>query len=196
MVPEVLTTERFVLRRFNRRDSEALWRAVADSLPELSKWMPWAHPNYARDEAAAYIRDSNQSWKEGRAYDFTIRTPNDPERHIGNVSIWQVSRLGRVAEIGYWIRTSDTSTGAATEVTRRMIDVGFHELSMHKINLRIAEGNRASERVAEKLGFSREGVLREELYIRDQWVDHTLYSLLEQEWRELKRAAKRSRSES
>ncbi len=190
MVPEVLTTERFVLRRFNRRDAEALWRAVDDSLPELNQWMPWAHLNYARDEAAAYIRDSNQSWKEGRAYDFAIRTAADPDRHVGNVSIWQVSRLGRVAEIGYWIRTSDTSTGAATEVTRRMIDVGFAELSMHKINLRIAAGNRASERVAEKLGFTREGVLREELYIRDRWVDHSLYSLLEHEWREAKRAAR------
>jgi ribosomal-protein-serine acetyltransferase len=186
MVPETLTTERFVLRRFARRDADSLHAAIAASLPELGRWMPWAHERYGKEDAISYIRDSGQSWKEGRAHDFSIRRPEHPDEHIGNVSIWPVSRLGRVAEIGYWIRTDATSGGAATEVTRRMIRVGFDDLAMHKINLRIATGNRASERVAEKLGFSREGILREELFIRNQWVDHTLYSLLEREWRQVR----------
>jgi ribosomal-protein-serine acetyltransferase len=186
MVPETLTTERFVLRRFARRDADSLHDAVAVSLPDLGRWMPWAHDRYGKEDAVAYIRDSGQSWKEGRAYDFAIRRPQQPDHHIGNVSIWTVSRLGRVAEIGYWIRSDETSAGAATEVTRRMIRVGFDDLLMHKINLRIAAGNRASERVAEKLGFSREGILREELFIRNKWVDHTLYSLLEREWRQVR----------
>jgi RimJ/RimL family protein N-acetyltransferase len=64
-----------------------------------------------------------------------------------------------------------------------LMRVGFDVLGMHKIVLRIAVGNRASERVAEKLGFVREGVLREELLIRGIWTDHTLYSILEHEFR-------------
>lgn len=183
MVPDTLTTQRFLLRRFSRRDAEPLLEAVESSLAELSDWMPWAHMNYGRDDASGFVRDSQSSWKEGRAYDFAIRRPEDIDHHLGNVSIWSVSRLGRVAEIGYWIRTGDTSSGVATEVTRRLLKVGFDDLFMHKINLRIAVGNRRSERVAEKLGFSREGILREELMIKSRWVDHTLYSLLESEWR-------------
>jgi ribosomal-protein-serine acetyltransferase len=54
-------------------------------------------------------------------------------------------------------------------------------LGYHKVVLRVAIGNDASERVAEKLGFSREGVLREELLIRGRWTDHTLYSMLDRE---------------
>ena len=92
-----------------------------------------------------------------------------------------MSRLGRTGEIGYWIRSDETGSGVATEATEALIEAGFEHLRLHKLTLRIAKGNRGSERIAEKLGFTREGVLREELRIRGVWVDHTLYSLLEHE---------------
>jgi ribosomal-protein-serine acetyltransferase len=183
MVPERLNTERFELRRFTRRDADPLAASVRCSLPELQLWLPWAHSGYDRDDAVAYVRDSIQSWKDGRAFDYAIRSLNDPDTHLGNISIWQVSRMGRSGEIGYWVRSDRAGGGVATETTGRLVTLGFERLGFHKINLRIAVGNRQSERVAEKLGFTREGVLREELLIRGRWVDHTLYSLLEHEWR-------------
>ncbi len=183
MVPARITTDRFVLRRFNRRDVDSLAEAVRASLPELSRWLPWAHPGYRREDAASFVRESNQAWREGRAYDFTIRDPRDPGRHLGNASIWHTSRIARSGEIGYWVRSDETSRGIATEVTAALIDVAFDTMGLHKVVLRIAVGNRASERIAEKLGFHRDGVLREELLIGGRWVDHTLYSLLAHEWR-------------
>lgn len=182
MVPEHLTTERFLLRRFGRRDVEALTEAVAVSLPQLHEWLPWARLDYQRDDAATFIRDSIQSWREGRAFDFAIRSPDHPERHLGNASIWSVSRLARTGEVGYWIRSDRTGTGIATEVAGRLLRLGFEELSFHRVTLRIGVGNQASVRVAEKLGFALEGVLREELLVRGRWIDHTLHSLLEHEY--------------
>ncbi len=185
MVPERVTTRRLLMRRFTRGDSDALTEAVRSSIRELNAWLPWAHLGYARDDASGYIRESISAWREGRAYDYTIRSHADPARHVGNISIWPVSRMGRSGEIGYWIRSDAVGTGLATEATARIATVGFENLGFHKINLRIAEGNRPSERVAEKLGFRRDGILRDELLIRGQWTDHTLYSLLEPEWRAL-----------
>jgi RimJ/RimL family protein N-acetyltransferase len=182
MPPDRIVTERLILRRFTRRDISSLSDAVVDSLPALNEWLPWAHPGYRKDDAANYVRDSLEAWKEGRAYDYAIRKRDEPRRHLGNISIWPVSRLTRTGEIGYWIRTTETSHGLATEATSAVVRVGFEELGYHKLVLRVAVGNRGSERVAEKLGFSREGVLREELLIRGRWVDHTLYSLLEREY--------------
>jgi RimJ/RimL family protein N-acetyltransferase len=189
MIPERIATDRYELRRFGRRDADALTTAVRNSLPELQKWLPWAHPGYNRDEASSYIRDSIQSWREGRAYDYAIRDSERTRDHLGNASIWAVSRMGRTGEIGYWTRTDHTTTGIATEAAGALVRVGFEHLGFHKINLRIAVGNRPSERVAEKLGFTRDGILREELLIRGAWVDHTLYALLEQEWRAASRSA-------
>lgn len=179
------TTERFVLRPFRRRDAEPLHEAVIDSLTELHQWLPWAHPHYSRLDAVNYIKDSARSWREGHAFDFAIRRREDPDRHVGNVSIWYLSRGFRSGEVGYWIRTDATGDGAAVEVTRRVLRIGFEELKLHRIILRIAIGNRASERVAEKLGFVREGVLREEIKVRGQWLDHSVWGLLEHEYQRL-----------
>jgi RimJ/RimL family protein N-acetyltransferase len=182
MPPERIVTERLILRRFNRRDVGPLADAVQDSLASLNEWLPWAHPGYRREDAANYVRDSLEAWKEGRAHDYAIRRRDDVRRHLGNISIWPVSRLTRTGEIGYWIRNQHTAQGLATEATAAIVSVGFGELGFHKLVLRIAIGNKASERVAEKLAFTREGVLREELLIRGRWVDHTLFSMLDREY--------------
>lgn len=181
MIPERITTDRLILRRFTRRDTDAVYSAVEASLPQLSEFLPWAHAGYVREDAAAYIRDSIGAWKEGRAFDFAIRLRSHPSHHLGNISIWHVSRLGRTGEIGYWVRSDHAGRGIATEATSALLDKGFMHLALHKVTLRVAQGNRSSERVAEKLGFTREGVLREELRINGVWVDHTLYSILEHE---------------
>lgn len=179
-------TSRLELRPFRRRDLDALVDAAGDSLDDLSKWLPWAHAGYGRRDALVFLRDSVSAWGEGRAFDFTIRYLDNPGFHVGNVSAWYTSRQSRVGEVGYWIRSSETSQGVATEATARVLAVAFDELALHRVVLRIAVGNRASERVAEKLGFTREGLLRQELQVNDVWMDHSIWGLLEGEYHQLK----------
>ncbi|MDF1597448.1 MAG: GNAT family protein [Acidimicrobiia bacterium] len=178
-----ISTNRFVLRPFRRRDADALYSAVRVSINEIHMWLPWAHLAYGRLEASQFVRESMKAWRETRAYDYSIRDANDEQnQHLGNVSIWFVSRGFRTGEIGYWVRSDRAAQGIATEVTARMAQVGFEQLNMHRIVLRIAVGNRGSERVAEKLHFVREGILREELKVRGNWLDHTVYSMLDHEY--------------
>ena len=139
------------------------------------------------------------AWAENRAYDFTIRTLDDPDRHAGNVSIWWVSQQNRVGEVGYWIRSDLTGRGIGTEATARVIQIGFEEIALHKVVLRIAVGNRQSEAIAERLGFVLEGTLRDEVKVGGVWLDHTSWSLLESEWayaRELLNEMRDSRPET
>ncbi len=63
-----------------------------------------------------------------------------------------------------------------------MATIGFQELGLHRITLRIAVGNVQSERVAEKLGFVQEGVLRKEVLVGGEWLDHSLWAMLEDEF--------------
>ncbi len=178
-----LESERLVLRRFSRRDAATLDDAIRNSLPELNQWLPWARMDYENNDTVAFIRESIHAWKEDRAWDYSIRFKDDPGRHVGNVSVWTVSKLGKIAEFGYWVRSDETSRGIATEAVKRLLKEAFGSLGYHKVTLRIAVGNDASDAVARKLGFTREGILREELLIRGNWVDHTLWSLLDREYR-------------
>jgi ribosomal-protein-serine acetyltransferase len=177
------STPRLALRPFHRRDADPLVEAVWASLPELSRWLPWPHPRYGRGDALRFIRDSQAAWEDGRAHDFALRTRPDGAMHLGNISVWPTSRREQAGEVGYWIRTDQTRQGIATEAAARVLQVAFDEMALHRVVLRVAVGNRASERVAEKLGFVREGLLRKEVLVAGTWLDHSLWSLLDEEYR-------------
>lgn len=178
----VLYTPRFVLRPFRRRDTGAVHEAVLASLPDLAAYLPWANDRYTKSVTAQYIRESAAAWSESRAFDFAIRAEAEPDRHIGNMSVWFTSRPNGVGEVGYWVRSDQTSNGVATEAGARILQFAFEELGMHRVTVRIAVGNRASERVAGKLGFQLEGTLREDVKVGHVWLDHSLWSMLAQEW--------------
>lgn len=176
-------TPRLELRPFRRRDVDSLIFGVADSIDELERWLPWVHRRYGRADALRFIRDSAAAWVEGRAHDFAIRRPETPDEHLGNISIWPTSRRERSGEVGYWVRTAETGNGVATEAAACVVGLGFEEMGLHRVTLRIAVGNGASERIAEKLGFVHEGLLRKEVLVRGEWLDHTLWAMLEDEYR-------------
>jgi RimJ/RimL family protein N-acetyltransferase len=183
-----LQSDRLILQRFTRRDASTLDEAIRESLADLNQWLPWARLDYTSSDTTSFIRESAQAWKEERAWDYSIRMVEDPGRHVGNISFWTVSKLGKIAEIGYWVRSTETSRGICTEAVDLLLEEAFNSAGYHKVVLRIAVGNDASDRVAEKLGFTREGVLREELLIRGNWVDHSLWSLLDREYRSARRS--------
>jgi ribosomal-protein-serine acetyltransferase len=178
------STPRFTLRPFRRRDTTALHEAITASQKDLQQWLPWA-ASYDRSVAQRFIRDSASAWAEGKAFDFAVRAKDDQSRHVGNVSVWWTSMQNGIGEIGYWIRSDMTGQGVGTEVTARAVQIGFEELDCHKLVLRIAVGNVSSEGIAQHLGFTYEGILRDEVKIGDEWVDHTAWSLLDNEWDEL-----------
>jgi len=176
------TTQHLLLHPFRRRDAEPLVSAVQDSLDDLARWLPWVHHGYGRSDAIRFIRDSTAAWTEGKAFDFAIRAQEQPKTHLGNVSVWHTSRRERSGEIGYWVRSTVTSGGIGTAATVRVMQVAFEELGLHRATLRIATGNSPSERIAEKLGFVREGLLRKEVLVAGQWLDHSLWAILDDEF--------------
>ena len=178
-----LITPRLTLRPFRRRDVDMLHKSAAESMEELSRWLPWASGAYTRSMAQTYIKDSIAAWNEGRAFDFAIVTEGPRPRHVGNVSVWFTSGQNRTGEVGYWIRTADASKGYMTEAVATVLDFAFGELRMHRVALRIAVGNEPSERIARKLGFTLEGTLRQVIQVGSEWLDHTSWSLLRSEHR-------------
>lgn len=181
-VPPSLPTRRLRLRRFRFTDARPLAEAVGQSFPELNQWLPWAQGLYGLAEARIFIRDSNRSWRRGKAFDFSVRLRSKAPEIVGGVGIWHTSRAQKSGEIGYWIKSDLTGKGLATEAAGALLPLGFQDMGLHRILMRIAVGNHPSRRVAEKLGFSYEGTAREEIMVGGKWMDHEVFSLLEREW--------------
>jgi RimJ/RimL family protein N-acetyltransferase len=164
------------LRPYAPGDAPALFEAARESVGEVFPWLPWCHPEYSLAEAEEWARSRAALRAEGVEYDFVIL--DESARFLGACGINQINRLHRFANLGYWVRTSATGRGVATEAVRQVAGFAFAETDLVRIEIVCAVGNTRSQRVAERAGAVREGVLRNRLVLRGQPVDAVMYSLL------------------
>ena len=91
------------------------------------------------------------------------------------------------ASLGYWLAAGHQGRGLITRAGRVVIAHAFTELALERLEIQCASDNHRSQRVAERWGFQREGVLRRSWRRQGQLVDQALYSLLRTEWRPAER---------
>jgi ribosomal-protein-serine acetyltransferase len=172
-----LVDAQVLLKPYRPGDASRLYEAVRESITELSQWMFWCHQDYSVAESWAWLESRADAWKKGNDYDFSINDPGDGQ-YLGGCGINRVDSINRVANLGYWVRSSRTGEGVATAATLLLARYCFNELLLNRIEIIVATGNRASQRVAEKVGAVREGVLRKRLVIRDSIHDVVMFSLV------------------
>lgn len=88
----------------------------------------------------------------------------------------------RKVEIGYWIAAEFSGQGLVTSACRALIQHAFEEWCLHRVEIHCATTNKKSCRVAERLGFQLEGVLREAQIVGARCLDLNAYGLLASEW--------------
>jgi ribosomal-protein-serine acetyltransferase len=113
----------------------------------------------------------------GKEFSFLIVDPRS-NQIVGNCGLDHVHETHRFANLGFWVRTSRTRQGGATEATELLSEFGFSALNLARIEIVVAVGNFASQRVAEKAGALREGLLRNRLVHRGAVRDAYMFSLL------------------
>lgn len=155
--------------------------AVADSCrdPEIARWIDEVPAPYTRRDARAYIAAARRGWKDGSLWAFAITDAASGDV-LGSCGVGWQDRPNAVAEIGYWVRSGARRRGVATRAVQLASGWVFDECGVQRLQLRADVLNHASQRVAERAGFQREGVLRSIRYSRRQErrVDFVLYSLL------------------
>ena len=102
---------------------------------------------------------------------------------IGGISHFPV---GELLEIGYTIIPSERSKGYCTEAVKIIVDYLFLSRDIVRIQAGTNPRNVASQRVLEKAGFRKEGLVRKSVFVRGKWEDGLLYSILREEWKESK----------
>ena len=157
-------------------DAEDLVAAVLESVAEVGRWMGWFHPGYSLDEAQDWIRSQQELTRQGLAYEFAIR--DDAGRYLGGCGVNQVNKANRFANLGYWVRTSAMGRGVAPAAARLVAAEVFRGTDLMRLEIVCAVGNVRSQRVAERVGAMREGVLRRRLTILGGSSDAVMYSLV------------------
>jgi ribosomal-protein-serine acetyltransferase len=169
-----------LIRPYRAEDASALYEAVRESISEVSVWLPWCHKNYSIEESREFIGSREIASQGGEWYSFGI-FETDGGSFLGGVGINFINRVHQMANLGYWVRTSAAGRGVATAATRMAARFGFEQLGLRRIEIVAAVDNVPSQRVAEKAGARREGILRNRLLIRGESVDAVLFSLLQED---------------
>lgn len=152
-------------------------RAIIETLPELVKWLPWAHTEHGLMDTRYYIRSARITRARRQNFELLILTL-DTNEVLGIVSLHRIDWIRRVAGIGYWTRNGARGKGYATEATRALVKYGFRTLALHRIEAHVALDNQPSQRVVQKLGFAREGIAREFEFVNGRFLDHIQYSAM------------------
>lgn len=91
---------------------------------------------------------------------------------------------GNLLEVGYCILPNERVRGYCTEAVQMMVDYLFLSRDVVRVQAHTHIGNKASQRVLEKSGFRKEGIIRKDTFTRGEWRDSCLYSILREEWKE------------
>ena len=162
-VPERIATERLILRCPRRADAAALAAAVAESLPGLGRYLPWAQgvPTPERCEADCRRMQAKFLLREDLPMFLLERDVGGNEGGlVGGTGLHRIDWVVRRFEVGYWCRSSRRGRGHVTEAVRALTRVAFDRLRARRVEIRVDATNVPSGRVAERAGFALEGVLR------------------------------------
>jgi RimJ/RimL family protein N-acetyltransferase len=176
-----IATERLTVRRFRVTDAPVL--AAYRSDPRVARYQSWDAPfPLLRAETAVANFIASDPEKPGW---FQWAVDLDGEL-VGDVAVHLHDNLMQ-AEIGFTVATAYQGRGFATEAVSAVLDRLFRVQGLHKVAGECDARNRRSAALLERLGFTREGLLRQQTFIKGEWTDDLIYGLLAGEW--LTRAA-------
>ncbi len=162
-VPMPIVTRRLVIREPRVGDGAIVNQAVTESFEALHQWMPWAKTLPTPEDTEKYMRESAAAFLSRTLLHMNLWSADDA-RFVGSTGLRVHSWSPVVFEIGYWIRTSDARKGLMTEATIAVAEYAFSVLKADRVIIKCDEENIASARVAEKAGFTLEGVMRHDSY--------------------------------
>jgi RimJ/RimL family protein N-acetyltransferase len=174
MNPVTLTTERLLLRTVGPQDTDAVYAAAQD--PEIQRWTTIPSP-YLREHAELFVEQiAPGGWRDASMFTFGVFLPSG---ELAGMLGLTMRSLG-VAEVGFWATKEHRGNGYITEATLRAAHWAFTHLSVDRVEWRAEVGNAGSRAVAERAGFTIEGVLRSAInnkgLRRDCWVGSLLPS--------------------
>ena len=166
------------LRWLEEGDVPALYEIFRD--PEVMRY--WSRPPYADvAEARALLEQIHGCFREGSLFEWGLCLQDDP-RVIGTATLSHLDFANGRAEIGYSQARASWGNGYVREALGALLDWAFGDLGLRRIEADVDPRNAASIRTLERLGFVREGYLRERWNVAGEVQDALLYGLLAREW--------------
>ena len=157
-IPNRFASERLLIRTPLPGDGGAVHEAIQESRAELAPWMPWVSEHGSAEDTEAWVREAHARFLTRRDLPFLVFRRDDGT-FVGGSGLHRIDWLVPRFEIGYWVRTSQTGRGLATEAASRIADFAFQALQAERVEIWCDARNERSASVARRSGFALEARL-------------------------------------
>jgi ribosomal-protein-serine acetyltransferase len=162
------------LRQLQPADAPALFAVIDAHRATLRVWLPWVEATRKVTDTEAYIQGTQHDFATTRAFTCGIWSAGRLVGVIGHNRIDWAQRIGFPA---YWLSPEAEGRGIMTQCCRAVVDHAFGELQLGRLVMAVATDNLRSQRIPEKLGFTKVTTVRKAEWLYDRYVDHLIYSL-------------------
>lgn len=166
-----------LLRPFEDAEAAVFAAAVRESAAGMRRWMPWCSADYSAEQALQWFQACRAGRAGNTACEYGVFEP-DTGAFLGGAGLNAIRHDHRFCNLGYWVRQSRQGQGIATRIVHALANQAFGPLQLQRVEIVVAVGNLASERVAVKSGALHEGVARNRLVIDDHPAAAHVFSLV------------------
>jgi ribosomal-protein-serine acetyltransferase len=177
----ITINEKIRLELTVQKHAGALFDAVDSNRKHLSQFLPWIGNMKSVEDFNGYIENCELLYEQGKEVSFVIISD---ETVVGRIGLHHINIQNKSAAIGYWLTKKAEGKGIIIRSCKALITYGFHELSLHRIEIKAAVDNVRSQAIPVKLNFVKEGILREAELVNNKFLNLILYSMLNSEWKE------------
>ena len=165
------------------KHAQALFEIIDRNRDFFAERFPWVEETKEVEDTKAYIKSRLELFAKDKTLHLTIVYK---EQVVGVLDFMNLNHSEKRTEIAYWLDKAYNGKGIMTRAVRELANIGFHEYGLERIAICCDVRNPASCSVAERLGFTKEGVLRKYYLVNGVLGDYNLYSVLKDEWSENK----------
>ncbi len=173
-----IETDRLLLRKMTFSDAGDIFEYASD--PQVSEYTLWSTHSSIED-SKFFLKTIVKMYKRRELVDWGI-VHKAEKKFIGTCGFVEWSITHSRAEIGYALSRKYWGEGYMSEAVSAVIDFGFREMLLNKIEARCEINNIASARVMEKVGMQLEGILRQQLFVKGRYWDLKTYSILREDF--------------
>lgn len=181
---KLIINRELMLRPIELQDAPAVLELILANEDHLKKWLPWVTRPFTIHTVLSYIEMSERKRVQQTGYEYVILFKN---RVCGIVGLQHVDWQNRKANIGYWLSRDHEGQGIVIRSVETVVRMAFEDLKLNRLEMYCAQENMRSRAIPERLAFRIEGILRENEWLHDHYVDHIVYGQLRSEYANLRK---------
>ncbi len=168
------------LRLLDNNHAEVMFKSIDLCRDYLREWLPWIDGTKTIEDTKSFIEMTKKQFASNEGFQAGIWYKGE---FAGVIGYYGLNWYSKSVNIGYWLDKRYMGKGIMTKACRVFIDHAFNEYKLNRVEIRCAEGNYKSRAIPERLGLSKEGIIREAEWLYNYYVSHVVYGMLAAEWK-------------